>query len=208
MVIPYGRRTARIKKYINNHEHCQSCGAFDLDVKVYNDYYHIFFIPVFPIENKAVKIRCRNCGNFFRSDSLQRHYENISKTPIYFYTISVIFAGLMLILAIANWRTQKEKAAYVAKPQVGDIYTINKKENNSNIYYFLRLASIKGDTVIAYQNNLKYDSFTSTFAENDFFVKDNELLFLKPKLKQMLEKAEIIAVDRDYNEDEGFNRIK
>ena len=72
----------------------------------------------------------------------------------------------------------------------------------------MRLVRISGDTVVAYHNNLEYNGFISRLNDSDFFVKDEELYFLKPELKQMLEKMEINSIDRNYGEYEGFNRIK
>lgn len=208
MFIPHGKRTARIKKYTENHQSCRHCGAFDLDVKVYNDYYHFCFIPIFPYENKVVKITCRNCGSTFRSDRLENHYYDITRTPIYFFTAPILFAALVVVLIFENSASQKEKAAFVDNPKVGDVYRIAKEERNATTYYFLRLVNVKGDTVIAYHSNLEYHQFTSSMNESDFFVKDSELLFLKPELQQMLDKGEINAVERNYDDEDGFNRIK
>ena len=208
MLILYGRRTARIKKYIDNQQCCKNCGVFDLDVRVYRDYYHLFFVPVFPVGDKSVQIRCNNCGEAVRVDSLQKHYEGLSRTPIYLYTVPILFAGLVAILINANLSTQKEKKAYVDNPKVGDVYRIRKDENNSTTYYFLRLVSIKGDTVVAYHNNLEYNNFITKLNDDDFFVKDEELYFTKDELKQMLDKMEINSVERNYGDYEGFNRIK
>jgi hypothetical protein len=208
MFIIYGKKSARIKQYIDQHQNCKNCGAFDLEVKVYKEYYHLFFIPVFPIGIKTSKITCRNCGHTVRLDSVQKHYEDISRTPIYFYTVPILFAGLILVAVNSNLRNQKEKAAFVANPQVGDVYRIAKDENYSTTYYFLRLANINGDTVIAYHNNLEYHGFTSTLEDSDFFVKDEKVFFLKSELKQMLDKHEINAVERNYDDGDGFNRIK
>ncbi len=208
MFLIYGRRTARIKKHTDNQQACQSCKIFDLDVKVYRDYYHLFFIPVFPVGDKVVKIRCNNCGEPSRLETTQRHYESISKTPFYLFMFPILFAGLIIILVNANLNTQKEKALFVDNPEVGDVYRIRKDENNKTTYYFLRLVRISGDTIVAYHNNLEYGGFISKLNDDDFFVKDEELYFLKPELKQMLEKGEINSVDRDYGDYEGFNRIK
>ena len=208
MFVIYGRRTARIKKYTENQQACQSCKTFDLDIKVYRDYYHLFFIPVFPVGDKTVKIRCNNCGEPMRLETIQKHYESISRTPFYLFTFPILFAGLIIILVNANLNTQKEKALFVDNPKVGDVYRIRKDENNKTTYYFLRLVRISGDTVVAYHNNLEYNGFISKLNDDDFFVKDEELYFLKPELKQMLEKMEINSVDRNYGDYEGFNRIK
>ncbi len=208
MFVIYGRRTARIKKYTDNQQACQSCKTFDLDIKVYRDYYHLFFIPVFPVGDKTVKIRCNNCGEPIRLETIQKHYESISKTPFYLFTFPILFACLIIILVNANLNTQKEKALFVDNPKVGDVYRIRKDENNKTTYYFLRLVRISGDTIVAYHNNLEYSGFISKLNDDDFFVKDEELYFLKPELKQMLDKMEINSVDRVYGDYEGFNRTK
>jgi len=208
MFVIYGRRTARIKKYTDNHQACQSCKSFDLDVKVYRDYYHLFFIPVFPVGDKSVKIRCNNCGEPMRLEAIQKHYEGIAKTPFYLFLFPILLAGLIMILINANLNTQKEKAKLVDNPKVGDVYKIRKDENNSTTYYFLRLVSINGDTVVAYHNNLVYHGFISRLNDDDYFVKDEELYFTKNELRQMLDRMEINSVDRDYGNYEGFNRIK
>lgn len=208
MFVIYGRRTARIKKYTDNQQACQSCKSFDLAVKVYKDYYHLFFIPVFPVGFKTVKIRCNSCGEPMRLETIQKHYEKITKTPFYLFALPILFAGLIIIAVNANINTQKQKRKFVDNPKVGDVYRIRKDENNSTTYYFLRLASINGDTVVAYHNNLEYHGFISKLNDDDYFVKNEKIYFTKTELKQMLDRMEINSIDRDYGDYEGFNRIK
>lgn len=208
MIVLYGTRTARIKKFSDNQNKCECCGAFDFDVEIYRNYFHLFFIPVFPFGDKTVKKRCRNCGEIFRLSSLQDHYESISMTPIYLYTVPILFIALVVIMININISTQKEKVIFIDNPQVGDVYMIRNDENNSRAYYFLRVAAIKGDTVIAYHNNLLYHSFVTKLNDDDYFVKDEEMFFLKSEIKEMLERMEINSVERKYGNDTGYNRIK
>ncbi len=208
MFILHGRRTAKIKKYTDVHQNCKSCKVFDLDVRVYRDYYHLFFIPVFPIGVKTAKINCKNCGEPFRMDSLQSEYEKKTRTPFYLYTIPILFALLIAVVVNANMNTQKEKKIFVENPMVGDVYKIRKDEDNSTTYYFLKLVRINGDTVVTYHNNLVYHSFVSKFNNEDYFVKNDELYFTKDELKKMLNNKEINSVERDYGTYEGFHRIK
>ena len=208
MFLIYGRRTARIKSYTDNQQSCKSCKSFDLNVKVYRDYYHFFFIPFFPAGDKTVKIYCNSCGEPLRVDSIQKHYEDSTKTPFYLYTGVLLIAGLILLLVNANLNTQKEKKRFVDDPMVGDVYRIRKEENNSTSYYFLRVSQINGDTVFAYHNNLVYGGFITKLNDDDFFVKTDELIFTKKGLKEMLDRAEINSVERNYGDSEGFNRIR
>ena len=208
MFVIYGRRSIRIKKYTDNRHYCKSCNSFDLNVKVYKEYFHIFFIPFFPIGDQKVKIYCNNCGEPFRVDEIQKHYESITRTPIYLYSGLILITGLILLLVNANIRTQKEKAKFVDNPMVGDVYQIRKDDKNATSYYFLRVSQINGDTVFAYHNNLVYSGFISQLNSDDFFVKEEQLVFTKKELKEMLDTAEINSVERNYGNDEGFNRIK
>ena len=91
---------------------------------------------------------------------------------------------------------------------MGDVYRIRKDENNTTTYYFLRLASIRGDTLVAYHSHLEYSKFVTRLNEDDFFVKDEEVYLLRAGLKQMLDDGEINSVERDYGNSRGFNRIR
>ena len=208
MLLIYGRRTLRIKRYTENQQSCKSCGSFDLDIKVYRDYYHLFFIPFFPVGYKSVKMRCKTCGEPMRVDSIQKHYEELTRTPFYLFAGIILCSILILLLVNSNLNSQKEKIKFVDNPKVGDVYGIRKNENNSTTHYFLRLSQISGDTVFAYHNNLEYHSYISRLNEDDFFVKDDELVFTKKELKRMLESEIINSVEREYGDYEGFDRIK
>jgi len=208
MFVIYGRRITRIKKYTDNQNYCKSCNSFDLNVKVYKEYFHIFFIPLFPIGDKTVNINCNSCGEPYRVDAIEKDYERTTKTPIYLYSGLILIGSLILLIVNENIRTQNEKAKFVENPKVGDVYRIMKDENNSTSYYFLRVKQINGDTILAYHSNLVYNGFITKLNDDDFFVKEEELVFTKKELTEMLDKAEINSVERDYGSDEGFNRIK
>jgi len=208
MFVIYGRRKIRIKKYIDNRNYCKSCNSFDLNVKVYKEYFHIFFIPFFPTGDKTVKIVCNSCGEPYRVEAIQKEYEKSTRTPFYLYSGLILIGSLIFLLVNANIRTQKEKAKFIENPKVGDIYRISKDEENSTSYYFLRVTEINGDTVLAYHNNLVYNGFVIKLNEDDFFDKAEVLIFTKKELKEMLDKGEINSVERNYGSEEGFNRIK
>ena len=208
MLLFYGRRNARIKKYTVNDQSCKSCRKFDIEVKVYREFYHLYYIPFCPVGDKTVNARCKNCGEPFRSDSFLTYYKEKSRTPFYYFSLPILFCALVILLTILNSKTQEDKLAFVKNPKVGDIYSIRHDENNKTTYYFLRLKNINGDTLVMYHNALEYNGFISSFNNLDYFVKDEELFFTKPELLKMLARMEINAVDRDYSDYQGFGRIK
>ncbi|KAA5532536.1 zinc-ribbon domain-containing protein [Taibaiella lutea] len=95
MFILHGQRNALIKKHNEYQHQCENCKDFDFTVKVYMDYYHIFFIPICPIGNKSVSINCSSCNNPLRLYSLQKEYEEKSRAPFYLYAIPLIIGILI-----------------------------------------------------------------------------------------------------------------
>ena len=197
MFLIYGRHKARIKKYTINDQACKDCRIFDIEVKVYREFYHLFYIPFCPVGDKTVSARCKNCGEPFRSDSFLSHYKEISKTPFYYFSLPILFTALIILLTVTNKNKQKEKLAFVLDPKAGDVYTIRNDENNKTTYYFLKLNSIKGDTLIMYHGALEYNGFVSEMNDRDYFVKEEELFLTKKQLKTMLDRMEINNVERD-----------
>lgn len=208
MFLIYGRHKARIKKYLANDQACKECRSFNIEISVYREFYHLFYIPFCPVGDKTVSACCRNCGEPFRSESFLSYYKQIGKTPFYYFSLPILFSGLVILLTILNSNTQEEKLAFVTNPKAGDVYTIRHDENNKTTYYFLRLKSINGDTLVMYHGALEYNGYTSSFNKEDYFVKDEELFLLKPELIKMFARMEINAVDRDYSDYKGFDRIK
>jgi hypothetical protein len=75
-------------------------------------------------------------------------------------------------------------------------------------YYFLKLARIKGDTIVAYQNNYLYYHAVSEFEnKDDFFNTGEEFILTKKDIQQMLDDDEINAVYRNYGDSKGFNHM-
>ena len=208
MFIIHGRKTALIKAYHDHQHPCKNCGVFDLKVEVYRQYYHLFFIPLMPYGTKTVHVKCRSCGYPNNLEIIRDQYERETKTPFYLYTIPILTAVLISAILYFNNQAQKKKAAYVTNPKIGDVYLIRKDEKNSTNYYFLKVAAMKGDTITAYHNNLLYQGFTMSFDVGDFFVAADQLFFTKSALKQMLDRDEINAVQRDYGGETGFDRVK
>lgn len=208
MLVLYGTRTSRIKKYTDNQHCCKSCGAFEIEVQVSRSYFHVFFIPVVPVGFNTVLMRCGNCQEPFRLQTLQTQYENKSKAPFYFYSIPILLAVLIAIIINLNITNQKEKAKFIESPKIGDIYKIRKDENSAAYYYFLRVSKTIDDTVFVYHNNILYNSFITQLIDVDFFDSKEELIFTKKELKEKLNNGEINAVEREYSNETGFNRIK
>ncbi|MHA4808066.1 zinc ribbon domain-containing protein [Flavitalea flava] len=208
MIYIIGKRNARIGKYVDNEQICYRCKAFEREIKVYRTYVHFCYIPVVPFGPKQIDIRCLNCGDKTNTESLGKKYEKYAKTPFYLYS------ALFLIVIIGgywfywNKNNQKQKIALVANPAIGDVYTLTEEIKNGTTYSFMRISGIEGDSVMTLHSNLEYSGFVSHLAEDDYFVKDDTVVHSRKELKNMLENDEIYSVQRNYEEGDGFNRVK
>ncbi len=207
MLFIFGKRVAKIAKYTDSDHICYPCKAFEREVSVYMPYFHLCFIPVFPIGKKQLEVRCKNCGDETRTEGIVKKYEKRAKTPFYLYSALILAAGIGAYWVYWNNNNQKKRAEYVSNPKVGDVYTISEEANTGKTYYFLRLAAITGDTVMAIHSNLEYNYFVNYMGADDYFVKDDTTVYKRKQLNEMLENGEIYMVRRNYG-DGGFNRVK
>jgi hypothetical protein len=208
MLYIFGRKVARIAKYTDKEHICYPCKAFEREVSVYMPYFHLCFIPVFPIGKKQFEVRCTNCGDDTKSENLVRKYEQRAKTPLYLFSALILAAGITAYWIYWNSNNQKNRAEYVANPKVGDVYTISEPRNDGTAYYFLRVAGTRGDTVMAIHSSLEYNYFVNYMVGDDHFVKNDTSLYERRVLKTMLENGEIYMVRRNYDKGSGFNQIR
>jgi hypothetical protein len=208
MLFIFGKRNARIGRYIDKDHQCYPCKAHDREILVYRSYFHFCLIPVFPLGPKKFEIRCRNCGDETKSENIIKEYDSKSKTPFYFYSAWALFSSIAIIWFIWNKNEEKHKMDAVNNPVIGDIYNIKQVKNEETSYYFFRIIGIKGDTIVAIHNDLYYSGFVNHLDKDDYFVKDDTVIYKRKKLKEMLENDEIFSVSRNYSDEDGFNRIK
>jgi hypothetical protein len=206
MIFIYGKKRAKIKKTTDHIGTCTTCNLIGLEFEIYRDYYHLFWIPLFPVGDKESIVYCTKCGKPNNFNPRVKHFESVTRTPVYLYSGLLLFLMLIVMLVIGNINAQKEKALFVADPRIGDVYRIRKDVNDSTYYYFLRVARIQSDTVIVYPNVLQYFAFITKLNDEDHFI-TQEFFYTKKELKELLEKGEINSVERDYGDYEGFNRI-
>ena len=203
MIFLYGKRKVRIKKYDDYNIKCENCNSCEQRFSVYQEYFHIFFIPIFPLGFKMIKSVCLKCNDTFNEEK-KKHYLSITRTPLYLYTGIILFIGLIVAIVIANINTQKQKAEYVANPKINDVYLIREDENKTATYYFLKIKNIEIDTVELLHSYLQYNRFISTMSNSDYFVSDEIYKVSKSDLKNFLESGLISAVKRDYDKSSGF----
>ncbi len=196
MLLIYGIRKIKIKTYDDPHIRCEHCHDFGQRFSVYQDCFHVFFIPLLPMEGKTIQSACLKCNDRFNSEK-KNHYLSITRTPVYMYAWPILFVVLIAALVMGNVYTHKQKAAYVADPKINDVYLIRQEENESATYYFMKIKSIHADTVELLSGHLQYHRFPSTMDASDYFVDDEAYDVLKSDLRKYITDGMINSVKRN-----------
>ena len=197
MLFVFGIRVVRIANFIDTDYMCYRCRSFEREVNFYQSYFHFCLIPVFPVGQKKILVRCKNCGDETQTEALVEKYSKTVKTPLWFY--SAIFLSILLAAAWLYWHQSAEKKhrKYIANPVKGDVYTIREEKNTGNSYYFLQVIDNRGDSILALSSNLEYGYPLDHLEADDFFVKSDTLHFAKKDLYEMLNNGEIYSINRD-----------
>jgi hypothetical protein len=201
-MIIYGSKASHIATE-NLNETCSGCGTPNaIQMSVFQRYAHVFWIPLFPIGKVGVT-QCSHCKQVLQKKEFSRNlstsYEVMkskTKTPVW------TFSGLVMLTVLVAWgvvngkQNDEKNAAFISTPQTGDIYEVKKDYKQ---YTLLKVESVAGDTVFVLANQYETNKVTGL---SDIKLKGDEayvpepLAILKADLKSMLDKGEIIDVDR------------
>lgn len=201
----YGNRKACIATHRDNSQPCPKCKLFTVEYKVYREYVHLFWLPIFSSGSKTCVMLCTNCGFRNEYSNKSESYIGITKTPFYLYSGLIGIVVLIFAACFANINTQKEKKTFVDSPRVNDVYLIRNDSSYPAQYHFFKINRIRNDSVFMFKNMYFYSGFVSDLDNTDAFVQ-YEYFISKPELRAMLERDEITTVERDYDSESNFNR--
>ena len=176
---------------------CDHCGtAQSLDAVKRINYFHIFWIPIFPYRSQLIT-ECGHCKkvNYQREIPPQvltdiRNSGAVPKTPLGYFTGLILvglFIGLIMVIGISSSIKTNE---YLENPKVGDVYEIRHRESGNSIYTLYRIAQVTADSI--------------TFDVNDYEAKGRkQLRQLKKKYgndyseQLVLSSAELITMKKE-----------
>ncbi len=201
-MIIYGSKATELKTE-NITGKCPHCATpASVQMTVFQKFAHIFWIPFFPT-GKTGATSCSHCKQVLQKKefdtSLLENYETLkvqTKTPVW------TFSGLVILILLISWGVVQSRqhdaknAKIILIPQKGDIYEI---KNGYQQYTLYKVDSIAGDTV--YLLTHQYET-TKLSGLRDLKNKGDEaysadlLPMLKSDLKTMLDKGEIVDIDR------------
>ena len=104
-MIIYGNKATQVAAE-NINDKCSNCGTQNsIQMKVFQKYAHVFWIPIFPI-GKTASSQCSHCKQVLQkkefTGNMNNDYKAVkskSKTPIW------TFSGLALLIALIIWGT-------------------------------------------------------------------------------------------------------
>ncbi|PKL86163.1 MAG: hypothetical protein CVV22_04540 [Ignavibacteriae bacterium HGW-Ignavibacteriae-1] len=183
---------------------CTNCGTHNsIQMNILQKYAHVFWIPVFPIGKTSVT-ECLNCKQVLQKKEfdwqLNEKYITLksnSRTPIWTFSGLVVFSALIFWFLFSLNQNKAENAQLILTPQKGDIYEIKIAQKQFTLF---KVEHVVGDTVYFLVHQYETDRFRGIselkIKENDAYGEDL-LLLIKNDLIIMLEKGEIIDIDRD-----------
>jgi hypothetical protein len=182
---------------------CESCGtAKSVQMTVFQKYAHIFWIPFFPMGKTGITY-CSHCKHSLEKKEfnalLMQDYETLkiqSKMPIW------TFSGLAILAALITWgvmiskQKDAENEKNISTVQRGDIYEIKKGYKQYTLY---KVEKVNSDTVymlIHQYETSKITGLTELKNQGDKGYAEGSVPMLKSELKAMLDKGEVIDIER------------
>ena len=198
-MIIYGSKSTELAKK-NLREKCPSCGTENsVTLYVFQKYAHIFWIPVFPL-NKLGVSECSHCKQVLEhakfSPALATGYKDAkaeTKTPIWTFSGIAVFVALVSLGIYNDKKTGERNAQLILTPQSGDLFEVKTEDSQYTLY---KVDDVIGDSVFIRVNTYETNKRTGL---GDLKTKDYSELtygFTKVELKNMLEKGEILDIER------------
>lgn len=205
-MIIFGTKAKLLRTDKVEQETCTHCGAqHSIYVSIFQRYFHIFWIPFFPI-GKAKVSQCGHCRQVLQAHEMPAPLQAQSKaiaaqasTPVW------TFSGLALLGIFITWaiisdqQEDKETLAFVAAPQYGDVYEVKLGEKS---YTLFRVAEVQADTILFYPH--QYETIKSTGLTDLRIDSDKKnqydtqrIALAKLALTNMLDEGKILGVYRE-----------
>ncbi|HEX7846643.1 MAG TPA: zinc-ribbon domain-containing protein [Chitinophagaceae bacterium] len=183
---------------------CPNCGNQNcVDIHVVQKYAHVFWIPFFPIGKTGIS-NCNHCKQVLKlkemPESFRNAYNNLkkqAKAPVWMFAGLGLVAVLVTIGIISDQQNDAKNRKLIQSPQSGDVFEIKTEDKQ---YSLFKVGNVNQDTVYIrahqYETN-KFSGLAELKKKGESGYSEVIIPFTKDELKQMLEKGEIIDIDRN-----------
>ena len=182
---------------------CPGCTASNtLQLSVFSRYVHLYWVPLFPL-NKPTVARCGHCQQTWEGKAISAELrapalalKQATRIPLWHWSGVAAVVTFMGWGALESTRSNREGTAYLAQPQVGDIYTVRATDDDPN-YSLLKVVAVKGPTVDVVPNDYQIDNSHPIEALNAPANYNKESFPLTQfELQIMRNKGQLTDVDR------------
>ena len=198
-MIVFGSRGTHVANNIISQE-CPKCGTENSTrMFIFQQYAHIFWIPAFPVGKKVVT-ECDNCKQVIRKNGFPKNflpeYEALkasAKTPWWTFIGLVLLAIYIMWAVYAGKQDDKQNVQLISNPQKEDIYEVKLRDDEYTLY---KVDRVEGDVVYVYANEYVVDNPSGIYKLEEKPYSKESYPILKLNLQYMLEKGEILDVNR------------
>lgn len=180
---------------------CTNCQQQNsINMYIVQRYIHIYWIPFCPALYKEAISECTDCNQVLKKkqfpESYKSHYKDLnhsSKIPVWMFTGLGIIAVIIFGIFINIKQNDSENAELVLSPKKGDIYEIKLSDEKYTLY---KVDKVEDNAVYMLENEYitdKEDGIDQLLLKP--FYKESYPI-MKSDLKIMLEKGEIIDIER------------
>lgn len=194
-MIIFGTRTKFLNAF-NSEQTCAHCNTGKLNLAYTVRYFHIFWIPMFPIGKQGMT-QCPHCKQTLSGHELSpqnRSQLNIqkgsTKTPLKYFSGLIIIGALILSVSVIT--AFDKTGRYIRKPKIGDIYQL--KSYTPNQFTFMKVVAIEPDSLV-FAVHQRTDFLQADINEKAVFEKydkdfnPNPFKMAKTNIKSMTENS-------------------
>ncbi|WP_276503545.1 zinc-ribbon domain-containing protein [Terrimonas pollutisoli] len=201
-MIIYGTRSKELAKQVLT-DKCPNCGTQNsMEIYVFQKYAHVFWIPLFPMSKTALS-QCNHCKQVLKekqmSSSLLSSYSTLkeqSKTPKWTFSGLALIVALVAFAFVSEKKKDEKNAKLILSPQSGDIFEIKTEDHQYTLY---KVDGLRGDSVLIRVNNYetnKVSGLNDLKKKGEAAYSEDLFAILKKDLQQMLDKGEIMDIER------------
>lgn len=201
-MIIYGSKAKQLAKE-NLVDTCPNCGKHNtVDLYVFQNYAHVFWIPFFPIGKKVIS-QCENCKQVLKlkemPSTFTMTYENMKsqfKTPVWTFSGVALLAILVTIGVINDQQNTAKNSRLILAPQTGDVFEVKTKDNQYTLY---KIQTIEGDSAFIRINKFETNKATGLSelkGKGETAFDEDLYAFTKTALRQMFDNGEIVDIYR------------
>ena len=185
------------------HNACFSCRKqFTTEMDLHQRYFHVFWIPTFPITKKA-QTTCSHCKQVLEqkefTEELNGELTSLkagTSTPFWTWSGSLLLA---FFIGMVYWNGQqlaKKNQSFITTPKVGDIYEINQHFKDYTTYYVGRVTK---DSIELFENKRSVPKIMEVSKLSNQYPSDFEMnpnVISRKALQKMLDEHLIMDVER------------